>query len=331
MPTRLSDLVIVPEQFNAGMIQLSLTLDAFIASGVAFIDPEVNAFLASAIAGDSFSKRFLRPLGDTESNLSSDDPAVAAVAKALSGGKETLVRQSRNESWSSMDMAGQLYGSDPLGAVQSQLAKYWTTQRQLILMNSLVGIIADNVITNSSDMISDITGDGDGKITGEGYIDALLTLGDKMGGVAAIGIHSIVYGTLLKQQLIDFIPDADGRETLPTYMGKRVILDDAMPVDTTGTPIFTSVLFGAGSVAMGNGAAKVPVEVDRDPTAGDGGGQETIFSRVELAVAPAGFSYTAGLGTEGQSPTWAELASAANWKRQYERKRIPMAFLKTLG
>jgi len=329
--TQLTDLIIVGELFNTGMIQQSITLDALIQSGIAFVDPEVNEFLNGPQGGKTYSKRFINALGEDESNQSSDDPASDSAPQKLSGGKETLLRHSRNESFSSMDLTAALYGPDPLGAVQSQLSKYWMTQRQKILMNSLVGLIADNVANDSGDMINDITAVGDGSFTGTGFVDALVTLGDRMGIIGAVAVHSIVMARLLKSELIDYVLDSEGKATVPTYMGKRVIMDDAMPVDANGgDPIFTSVLFGMNSVAIGNGAPKVPVEVKRDPAAGDGGGQETIFSRVELACHPVGFTYTGTThGTNGESPTWAQLAAAASWDRVHARKRIPMAVIKT--
>lgn len=334
--TRLTDLTIVPEQFTAGMFQQSLALDSFVQSGVAVVDPRVSAFLNSEVGGESMSMRFIKPLGEDESNVSSDNPSESSTPDDLSGDKETFVRHSRNNSWGSMDLTAELYGSDPLGAVQLGLGKYWLTQRQKIVLRSLAGVLADNVANDSGDMVNDISGEtgADALINGSAFIDALLTLGDRMGGISAFGIHSIVYGTLLKNDLIEFVPDSQGQLTIPTYMGKRVVVDDGMTVDPTGgpgdVPLYTTALFGAGSIIYGMGSPKTPVEVERDPAAGNGGGQETIFSRVEMAVHPVGFSYS-GTRTNGKAPTWAELATAGNWDRVYERKRVPMAFIQSLG
>lgn len=334
MSTQLSDLEIVPEVFSQSMIQQSLALDLMIESGIAFVDPEIDGFLNGPTGGKTFSKRYLNPLDEDESNLSSDDSTEASAAATLSGGAETLIRHSRNKSWSSMDLTAAMYGSDPLGSVQSQIAKYWMTQRQKILMKSLIGIIADNVANDSSDMIEDITGTGDGTFTGTGFINAALTLGDRMGEIQAVGIHSMVMGTLLENDQIVYIPDSEGKATIPTYKGRRVIMDDGMPVDVTDpqNPVYTSVLFGNGAIAIGNGAPMNPIEVDRNPSAGNGGGEELLFSRVELACHPLGFAYLGAIGATGKSPTWAQLATAGSWNRVYsDRKRIPLAFIKSLA
>jgi hypothetical protein len=71
-------------------------------------------------------------------------------------------------------------------------------------------------------------------------------------------------------------------------------------------------------------------EVENLPSAGNGGGQQILHSRVNVAVHPAGFAWKDG-SVAGDSPTLAELAKAANWDRVFTRKAIPMAFLVTNG
>ena len=93
-----------------------------------------------------------------------------------------------------------------------------------------------------------------------------------------------------------------------------------MTVVAGGKNKYYSYLFGAGAIALGVGAAKTPFEIDRNPSAGNGGGEEIVYSRAEWIIHPQGFSY--GLDT---TPTIAELENAANWTRAFERKRIALA------
>ena len=67
-------------------------------------------------------------------------------------------------------------------------------------------------------------------------------------------------------------------------------------------------------------------EVENKPGAGNGGGQQILHSRVNLAVHPSGFQWSEGTVTD-ESPTIAELALAANWNRVVERKAAGVAFL----
>ena len=89
-------------------------------------------------------------------------------------------------------------------------------------------------------------------------------------------------------------------------------------------------IFGNGAVAAGMGRTKVPSELDRDPEKGNGGGQETLYSRRADIIHPLGFEFTSS-SVAGQSANLAELALAANWSRVWERKNVPLCFLQTNG
>ena len=85
-------------------------------------------------------------------------------------------------------------------------------------------------------------------------------------------------------------------------------------------------MFGRGAVALGVGTPKTPFAIHRDEAAGNGGGEEIVHSRLEWIIHPQGFSF----GLE-ETPTLAQLETASNWTRQYERKRIALAALITQG
>ncbi len=148
-------------------------------------------------------------------------------------------------------------------------------------------------------------------------------------------MHSVVVSRLAELDAIEYRNTAVAGSTIgmeiPYYKGLRVVVDDGCPaVIGVNRTTYTSYLFGPGAFGYGNGAPKVPHEVKRDPEAGDGGGQETIYSRKNFIMHPTGFSFVKA-SIAGKSPTMAEAALAANWNRVYDRKRIPMAVLKTNG
>jgi hypothetical protein len=337
--TTLSDMEIVPEVFTANVNLAALEKDAFVQSGVATVDGQVGQFLGSPIGGQTISFRNINALdGSVEANTSSDVSANKAAAQKLTAVKSTAIVQSKNQIWSSMDLTAELNGSDPLGAVEDGIAKYWTTQTQTVAIKSLEGILADNIANDSSDMVVDISVATDGTVadsnrfSGEAFVNAALTLGDRLEDVTAIAVHSVIYGQMQKNNLIDFIPDSQGVTMIPTYQGKRVILDDAMTATSYGTsPVnvkYTTILFGAGALAINNGNAKTPFAIDRDELAGDGGGEEYLVYRQQSVVHPYGFKWL-GASMAGESPTWAELTDATNWDRVWDRKRVKMAFLIT--
>jgi hypothetical protein len=134
------------------------------------------------------------------------------------------------------------------------------------------------------------------------------------------------------QGLIEYIRDADNNVNFASYMGRRVIVDDGLPVaagSTSGSK-YTSVLFGRGAIGFGKGSPRVPTEISRNADEGNGAGMETLWERQTWLMHPLGFHFTSS-SVAGVSPTWANLANAANWDRVYDRKNIPLAFLKTNG
>jgi hypothetical protein len=337
--TQLSDMVIVPEVFVNDVNLRSLERNAFYASGVAVRDARIAGFLTGDVGGQTVSFKQTNALDHTvEANVSDDVFANKSTAQKLGAVKSTAIVQSKNQSWSSMDLTAELNGTDPLGAVVEGVADYWASQDQTVMIKSLEGILADNVANDSGDMVVDNSVATDGTVTDanrfsrEAFTNAILTMGDKLEDIVAIAVHSVIYGQMIKNDDIDFIPDSDGTTMIPTYMGKRVILDDAMTATAYGTtPVnikYNTILFGAGQIALENGAPKTPVAVDRDETAGNGGGEESLFYRKKMVAHPYGFKWL-GASMAGESPTWAELTDATNWDRVYDRKRVKIAFLVT--
>ena len=149
-------------------------------------------------------------------------------------------------------------------------------------------------------------------------------------------MHSVLFSTLLQADQIVYIKPSTGSLDIPTYLGKRVIVDDGMPiVGGNGTTVafkYLCILFGQGAFGYGAGQAKVPSEFKRDPERGNGGGFETLWSRKRWVIHPFGYSFTSTTITgPGLSPTWADLKLATNWERKLGRKNVPLAFLVVNG
>ncbi|MDZ4135547.1 MAG: hypothetical protein U1D06_08130 [Paracoccaceae bacterium] len=188
-----------------------------------------------------------------------------------------------------MNLASELSGDDALARIQTRAAAYWSRQVQRRLIASLNGVLADNVANDGGDMVLDISG-GVGAaalFSAAAVIDAAGTLGDQMGGVAGLALHSDVYRLALKNDMIQTIPDSQG-SMFQTFRGMAVVVDDLLPV---AAGAYTSVLFTPGAVGWGMTAPRVAdgAEIENKPGAGNGGGQQILHSRVNLAVQPAGF------------------------------------------
>ena len=324
--------VIVPEIFAGYVVDRSLELNALVESGVVVRNPQFDAFLAGG--GQTFQVPAWADLSDTEANVSSD--AGTATPEGLAANKGIAIRNNRNQAWSSMDLAGQLAGSDPMQLVAERVSTYWALQLQAQVVASVKGLVADHAtlsvdITDAANEDNDVA-DAVNKISVEAVINTLNLLGDHQSNITTIAMHSAVYQTLQLQQEISFIPGARTDVSFPTYLGKRVIVDDGLSSVADGSLVeYETILFGPGAFQLGVGAPRVPVAVDRDELACSGGGEETLVSRQEYVIHPVGFSMTTL--PAGQSPTNTELAAGGlyTFVDANRRKAVPMAVLRSNG
>lgn len=335
--TRLAD-VIVPEIFSPYVQLMTEEKSRLIRSGAIVRDPVLDQNLAGA--GVTFQEPSFKDLDNDEENVSTDDPAQNSTPNKIGTTSEIQVRLSRNNSWSSMDLTSDLIAVDPMQAIANRVSDYWSRREQAAFIATMKGIYANNATVTDAyhtqnDMVFDVSGAsfsaGVTNFTAESFIDATLTMGDGLEDLTMVCVHSIVYGRMLKNNLIDFIQDSINGQAIriPTFLGRELIVDDGMPFNAG---VFDTWLFGRGAVRNGRGAPKVPTEMDRVASAGNGSGQDVMHNRVEWCLAPVGYAYigTAPNGGPSNAATANNLAAAASWRRAFtERKQIKMARLVT--
>lgn len=317
--TQLSNIVI-PEAFTEYVLQNSATKTNLVKSGALVPNAQINTYLGSG--STTFNVPYWMDIVDgPEADLISDDPTQLSVPQKISAYKQLVRKSFLHSSWSTMALSAEIAGSDPLAAIQTRVVEYWNNQLQKRLISSINGVVASNVANNNGDMILEVQD----AITAEHTIDACATLGDSYGDLVGVAMHSATYFKLLKNNLIDFLPDSEGKP-ITSYRGLMVVVDDGLqPTDG----VYTTVFFGNG--AFGYGLAQ-PVHsqgtaIEVIESAGMGGGQSILHSRMSLAVHPLGFSWVEGDIT-ADSPSIAELSNATHWKRMTSRKNVPIAVLK---
>lgn len=321
-----------PLTFGRRTQQAQLQLNRFLRSGIAVNDPLIQAQLGTG--GNIGDMSNFAPLTTGEPNYSTDNPASDSTPANISSQLAKFRSAARNKSWSTMDLARELALQDPVAAITGRIGQYWATDDEQRLLASLLGILADNEANDNEDMVIDVATDSSDAVTdaerigGERVIDGLQTMGDHKDKITTIAMHSAIHTRLQKQNLIAYVRDADQNIMFETYMGKRLIVDDSLPAVAGSNRItYTCIMFGPGAVATATGRVLVPSEMERKPASGDGGGQDIIYSRVHNVWAPYGFSFLSA-SVAGKSATYAELKLAANWNRVWERKNIPLAFIK---
>lgn len=310
--TKIAD-VIVPEVFNPYSQQRSQELSALYTSGIIQDVPDLNVL--GQKGGTTIVMPFWNDLTGAEEILSDTTPL--GVDKITSA-QDVAVLHARGKAWGVNDLAKALSGDDPMGAIGDLVGDYWARRWQIMLISILKGIFASGDLASNISDISGLTG-ADAVISGDSVVDAMYKLGDASTRLTAFGFHSATVANLVKQGLIDYLPDAQGNPTLPTYMGKRVIVDDSMP---QAAGVYTSYLFGTGAIGYGEGNAPVPTETDRDSLQGE----DILINRRHFVMHPRGMAWV-GTAT-GVSPTNVELETGANWDRRYDPKNIRIVQMK---
>jgi hypothetical protein len=357
--TQIAD-VIVPAIFTPYTQQLTMEKTAIIQSGVAARDDFLDNLLAGG--GLTFTVPSWQDIGDPAENVSSDDPNTSSTPNITQTSAEVAVRLSRNSSWSTMRLATALAGADPMQSIASRVSDYWVRRLQRAFVAVANGIFANNALTDptlgrsgsigmnaayghTGDLTHDISGGsftaGVTNFSAGAFIDTATLLGDAAEDVTAVFMHSIVYSTAQKNNLIDFIPDSEGKTNIPTFLGRRVIVDDGMPNPAgdssngaqTATGIYHTWLVGPASFRLGVGTPIVPTEVFRYPDRGNGAGSDILYNRVEWCIHPVGHAYVGSPALEGgptNAATANNLAYSGSWVRVFpERKQIKLARLIT--
>ncbi len=333
--------IIVPEVFIPYVVQRTADLSALVQSGIVVRDPALDELAAKG--GTIIQMPFFSDLTGNDEVLSD---SAALTPGAIGTGKDMARLHARGKAWGVNDLAKALSGDDPMKAIADLVAEYWNRREQALLISTLKGVFADNASNDSSDLISNIADESgndatEAQLVGAAtVIDAATKLGDAAGKLTAMVMHSVPFARLQKLQLIEWVaagstatkmeaglknPAAD---TVPTFLGKRVIVDDSCPAvaGSTNGYKYTTYLFGQGAIGRGEGNAPVPVESDRDSLAGE----DYLIHRRHFLLHPRGIKWVEGT-ISGQFPTNTECESATHWDRVYEKKNIRIVQLITNG
>lgn len=294
--------VIVPEVFNPYVVQQTAELSALYQSGIVATSDELNSLAASG--GRLINMPFWNDLDGDDEVLS--DIAALDVERITSG-QDIAALLMRGKAWSVNDLAKALSGDDPMATIGQMVAGYWARRMQATLLSILEGVFA------SPSMAANVY-DTDDRISADNTILAIQCLGDAKSKLTGFMMHSAVEADLARQDLIEFAKDSTGSIEIPTYLGKRVIVDDGCPV---ADGVYTTYIFGQGAIGYGEGGAPVPTETTRDALSGD----DILINRRHFLLHPRGVRWT-DAEVAGSSPTNAELANPANWLRVYEPKNV---------
>lgn len=296
--------VIVPEVFNPYVVEKTTELSALYQSGIVASSDELDSLALSG--GRLINMPYWNDL-DGEDEVLSDINALDV--ERITSGQDIAVLLMRGKAWSVNDLAKALSGDDPMQVIGQLVAGYWARRMQAAILSILEGVFA------APSMAPNVY-DTDVRIDSDNMILASQCLGDAKSKLTGYLMHSAVEADLARQDLIDFTKDSTGSIEIPTYFGKRVVVDDGCPVNNG---VYTTYIFGQGAIGYGEGAAPVPTETTRDALSGD----DILINRRHFILHPRGVRWL-DRNVADQSPNNAELADPANWLRVYEAKNVRM-------
>lgn len=305
--------VIVPAVFADYVIEKTVERNAFIQSGVMTLDPQLTADVNGG--GDMVNVPFFKNLtGDDEV---AGDNGVALTPTTIPSGKDVAVKVMRGKAFDSTDLAAELSGADPLGAIVNKVADYWNGRQQIALFSTLNGVFGTALAgTHVLDVSANI--DGTELISSVNVLNAKQLLGDASNDLAVIAMHSAKYTELQIKDLIQYVKDSENNVMFSTYLSYRVVVDDGL-APVAGN--FSTYLMALGAIAYADVIRKTPVETDRDSLAG----VDVLVNRKGWVQHIRGVKWT---GVTGR-PTNALLADATRWAKVYENKNIKIVKLIT--
>jgi len=328
MATLRSD-IIVPEIFTPYLIEATTQRDAFLSSGV--VQP--MAELDASEGGDFINVPFF------SANLSGDFE-VLTDSSSLTPGKITANKQvgvvlHRGRAFESRDLAALAAGADPMAAIATKVAAYVANQRQKDLIKCLEGVFG-GLTSNTGAAFIDLSFDKTGQtaLGPRQVAKARALLGDQGDKLTAVAMHSAVYYDLVERKAIDYITNTEARlstaatgastinaiagsiasayagdNSVPTFMGLRVIVSDDLAPTSTNYPVY---FFTAGAIASGEQMA-LRTETDRDILAKS----DAMAIDLHYCYHPIGAKWGTTI-----NPTQAQLATIGNWTKVYETKNI---------
>ena len=320
--TKISD-VIVPEVYNPYVLGKTIELNKFIASGIATRDTDLIFPNTSrqVKGGKTVHIPFWKSIVDADG---ADDEVMSDSANPainnIEAGESVAPINIRVKVWGANDLAGYFAGSDPMMAIADMNAAYWANREQHTLLSVLTGV-TDKTAGALADHVLDISGETGtaAVLSNEAMIDAMYLMGDHVSELGGIACNSAVMAKLTKLNLIETVRAADSPLEYKFFMGKPVIVDDAIKATSGAHPIY---FFGNGSIAFNEDTDGIELtETDRDKV----GGNDILVTRRAFIMHPRGLSW---VGTAaGATPTNAELATPANWELADNIKNVPITKL----
>lgn len=316
------------EVFTGMMQETDYWKTPIIASGIVQQDSSIMDLIGEK--GNVATIPIYKPLDANESGMEplNNDGLTDNTPTEISGDKQTCMLIQRMKAFKAKDFTKELTGADPMTLIRNKIAGYYAQVWEIELMNIAAAVLGVSALSNH---VLDLASKDKQIEAGTIYDVEQAALGDMADGLGLIVMHSMIYKQYKKLDMVDFdkytvagmIKDAI---TLPTIAGKHVLVTDSYTKDSSGN--YLTYLFGEGaflSCDKNNYENQYTTDYDPETSAG----VEKFYTKQGKVLHPNGISLAVD-NIAKESPTKAELGTAANWSLKYNTKNVKMGLIKSV-
>jgi len=322
--TSISDLII-PEVFAPYFVNRSVEKSAVLQSGIAQSDPQLVSFASGA--GQVFNIPFFNSLGGDDEVL---QEGVNLSINNISTDQEVCVVTNRAKAWGASYLSRVTSGEDVMARIGNMVGDWWARKHQGVLMAVLNAMFTSTAAASGNQGVlrgTHLVDNSAAAFDPTMIIDAMAKLGDNSDQLTAMVMHSAIYHSLTKNDMITYMRDSDLDGQYPTYLGKRVIIDDACLSNTAN--VFRTYIFTQGSIQMGMGniPPRDAVETDRNTL----GSEDIMITRQRMIFHPRGFRWQGAVNPANNDPGTPanSLDNQDNWVKVVSDKQIGMVALES--
>lgn len=319
--------ILIRELWTSEIINESPELFKLFESGILARDPRIDNVVQSMDVGTTLEVPFIQEPSYFEPNISdcsTNQPDVNKISKD----KMFAFVGNYNQVWGACDVARQLdSGNDQFTQMRNWIARYWAKDIENRIMSTVTGVMNSNVLNNGGDLVNDqSTHTWDYGM----LLDTNQLTGDHgIEGLDFMFMHSSAYTAIKKSDSgrERAVLDANGELLYQLYDERSIIMvSDLLPFDGVNA---TVAFANKGAIAYSESTdIKYPLELDRTPLTGNGGGDEVVVTRKRYLLHPNGYSYTGATQAKTSGLTLAETQSGTNWERKMPQKQSQLKFLK---
>lgn len=312
----------------------------FLESGVFRRRDDVKSAFDEQAGGNYATIPMIGRIGGAPDNY---DGNTDITADPIGTYSQSVIVVGRAHSWKEKDFTYDITRHDFMKDIGDQVVTYWDDVDQSTVLATLEGIFGVTTDGFNTKHTLDISGASDPLVGATTLNTAIQQAAGANKSLFKMAImHSTVATRLENLQVISYWTETDANGVqrplaLASWNGRTVLIDDDVPVDTSGTdPKYTTYILGNGAFGYSDVGAKKPFEMSRDAV--KNGGEDLLISRQRKIFAPMGFSFVQP-STAIISPTDAQLKTAARWtvvkdttgSKYFDSKAIPFARIISLG